>query len=194
MRFRKPYFIFFYLMLGPWLLLQQFGCAKDYSFEGADTLQKKDSIIPPVIIRLPGCLLCKETDALTIGKWSFKNGNTYACGGTDNAGFIGTNTTFTFFGPSACSTDTGVVMTVYLPIAFNEDRFNVVASQAAFYYYDHNGTKDIFLSRSAALFTLTVQSYIHATRVATGIFEGTVFKPNGDTSFIRDGRFKVKLK
>ena len=194
MRLPKTYLLLFYFTVLPYMLLQQFGCAKDYSFEGADTLQNKDTIIPAAIINLPGCIGCIETDQLTPGKWSFKIGNTYACGILDNSGFIGTNTTFTFFGPSACSIDTGIVMTVYLPIPFNEDRFNVTSRQAAFYYYDHNGTKDIFISHLPGVFTVSVQSYLHATRIATGTFEGTVYKPNGDTSYIKEGRFKVVLK
>ena len=151
--------------------------------------------MPPQVLKdVPPCFLCNEADELTIGKWSFKTGNTYLCGGTTNAGFIGTNGTFTLFGPSACSPDTGLVMTVYLPMELNEDKFNMTTYQVAFYYYDHNSAVDMFISRSTALFSTKLKSYIHATRIATGSFEGTVYKANGDTVYIREGRFKVLLK
>ena len=46
-------------------------------------------------------------------------------------------TDFTFFGPSACSVDTGIVVSVYLPVALDRDQFNLTTQQTAFYYYDH---------------------------------------------------------
>jgi hypothetical protein len=64
----------------------------------------------------------------------------------------------------------------------------------AFYYYDHNATKDIFIALSRAPFYLTLTSFTYSTGIATGIFGGTVFRANGDTASIRDGHFKIKLK
>ena len=140
--------------------------------------------------------MCKPTDDLLLGKWNFKTGNSFVCGTADGSGFIGgyDKKIFTFFGPSACSIDTGLVMTIYLPLPLDHDMYDVYINQAAFYYYDHNAPKDIFISLPKAQFTATVKSYIYATGIATGTFSGTVFKPNGDTAFVGEGNYKVKLK
>jgi len=194
---RKQYYFFVYFLVLQIVLLQ-YGCKKEYSYEGGPITVIPDTIIPPVIINtFPQCSLCKATDNLLLGKWNFKTGNSFICGIVDGSGFIGGNSDkriFTFFGPSACSIDTGLVMTIYLPISLDYDMYDVYISQAAFYYYDHNAPKDIFISLSAAQFSATIKSYISATGIATGTFSGTVFKPNGDTAFVTDGNYKVKLK
>ncbi len=196
MKDRKQY-CFFALFLGlQILLLQATGCKKEYSYEGGNlTIQKDSVLIPPVPVNpFPGCSSCKVTDDLLLGKWNFKTGNSFICGTVDGSGFIGDKRAFTFFGPSVCSIDTGLVMTIYLPFSFDEDKFNVAIDNVAFYYYDHNAPKDIFISLSTAQFSAIIQSFIYATRIATGTFRGTVYKPNGDTAFVSEGKFKVKLK
>lgn len=146
--------------------------------------------MPDTII---SCSLCHEEDSLTLGSWSFKNNQSYFCGATTNAGFIGTNTTFTFFGPSACSADSGLVITVYLSEPFDEDKHNITSNDVAFYYYDHKGSTDMFIKLPPLPFSLTVNSYIKSTGIATGTFEGVAYKRNGDTTHITNGRFMVKL-
>ena len=178
-------------------LLQITGCKKEYSCEGGcKVVIPSDSvIIPPVISpTFPGCSSCKLADELLLSKWNFKTGNTFVCGSVDNAGFIGEGKAFTFFGPSACSIDSGVVMTVYLSAILDHDIYNETINNVAFYYYDHHATKDIFISLSPKPFNVNLQSYISSTRIMTGSFSGTVFKPNGDTAVISDGKFKIKLK
>ena len=195
---RYCYFLFLFILLIP--LLQSEGCVKEYSFEGAnrDTIPLNDTLpadssLPPATF--PQCSLCRSSDSLRLGQWSFTTGNAYLCGTFSNSGFFsGTGrTSFTFFGPSACSVDTGIVVSVYLPVPLDQDRFNVVTANTAFYYYDHNGTHDIFQSRPAFGFSVTVESYIRATNIVTGAFEGTVVKANGDTAYIADGRFIAPL-
>jgi hypothetical protein len=194
---RKYYFFFVLLFVLQILLLHTTGCKKEYSYEGGDTtIIKKDSIIilPPVI-GFPLCSLCKVNDPVLEGKWNFKTGNSYLCGIIDNGIITGDKNAFTFFGPSACSIDSGIVMTVYLdPIRLDADMFNVTTNKVAFYYYDHNATSYIFISQSTVNFSLTLDSYIYATGIASGTFSGGVFKANGETAFIREGKFKVKLK
>ncbi len=85
-------------------------------------------------------------------------------------------------------------MTIYLPIVFDGDKFNVTTTKIAFFYYDHFGTKDLFLSLPEKLFTVNIVSYIYSTGIATGKFRGIVFKANGDTTFIDEGNFIAKLK
>lgn len=205
MSYLKKYYYFVFLLALPMLLLQHTGCVKEYSFEGGsiDTIPLGDTIpddttdtviiTPPVT--LPQCSLCNPADEIATGQWSFKTGNSYACGSFTDAGFIGGNskTDFTFFGPSACSVDTGIVVSVYLPVPLDQDRFELSTSNTAFFYYDHYGTKDIFTSWQTIPFTVTLTSFIYSTGIVTGTFGGTVFTANGDTAFITEGRFKAKL-
>jgi hypothetical protein len=85
-------------------------------------------------------------------------------------------------------------MTVYVPVPLDRDRADITTYKVAFYYYDHFGPSDIFISHSGAPFYVTLKSFSHATGLATGTFGGTVYKVNGDTATIRNGNFKIKLK
>jgi hypothetical protein len=196
----KRYYAAFVFLLLPVLLVQNIRCAKEYSFEGAraDTLSNgsRDSVITqPPTTSFPSCNLCNPSDPITLGHWSFKTGNSYQCGTFTNSGFFNgfSKKDFTFFGPSACSIDTGIVVSVYLPVALDRDQYNLTTKQTAFYYYDHNATSDIFQSRSPYVFSVKVQSFIEATGIVTGTFGGTVFGPNGDSAHITEGRFVAPL-
>ena len=185
----------------PWLcfivlqiLLLQTGCTKEYSYEGGVQIIRIDSSFTPPVSVFPTCSACNASAELALGNWNFKTGRSFVCGVVTNAGFIGQRQTFTFFGPSDCSLDTGLVMTVYLPLVFDEDKFNITTNSAAFFYYDRTAAHDIFISQPAAPFSLTVDSFIYDTGIAIGTFSGTVFKPNGDQAYISDGKFKIKLK
>jgi len=199
MKHLKQYYFFLFLFVLPILLLQHIGCTKEYSFEHADfdtiPADSTDTVISQPPITFPQCPLCNPSDPLTIRHWSFKTGNAYLCGSFTNSGFFGgfSKTAFTFFGPSACSVDTGIVVSVYLPVPLDQDRYNVTTTKIAFFYYGPNGTKDIFISRPTSVFSVTVESFIYATNIATGTFSGTVFTANGDTAYITDGRFIAPL-
>ncbi len=101
---------------------------------------------------------------------------------------------YTFFGPSACSIDTDLVISAYFPVTLDAGRFNITATNTAFYYYDHNAPEDIMDSRPGEAFSVTIGSFIYATGIATGTFSGTVFKANGDSVFVHDGKYKVYIK
>src|SRR5678815_2195353 len=191
----KRYYAAFLFLLLPVLLVQNIRCAKEYSFEGAraDTLSNgsRDSVITqPPTTSFPSCNLCDPSMPITLGHWSFKTGNAYQCGTFTNSGFFSgfEKTNFTFFGPSACSIDTGIVVSVYLPVALDQDQFNIKTDQAAFYYYDHTATDDILQSRHTAIFSITVQSFFESTGIATGTFSGTVYTPSGDSAHVTEGR------
>ena len=187
------------------LLLQNSGCAKEYSYEGGDTtaiitpiIPAKDSIplLTDTTNDFPLCKMCDAAAPLTLGTWNFRKGKSYLCGSVSNSGFFSGNTkmNFTFFGPSSCSVDTGIVMSVFLPVPLDQDRSNIKAMRTAFYFYDNTAPKDIFITQPEKDFTLMLQSFDLATGIATGIFSGTVFKANGDTAFIAAGRYKVLIK
>jgi hypothetical protein len=192
---RKQYYFYIFFLVLQITLLQTTGCKKEYSYEGGDLTVRIDSMLPPPPVKdFPVCSSCRVTDDLSLAKWNFKTGNAFLCGVVNEAGIDFEKTAFTFFGPSACSIDTGLVMTIYLPIILDKDRFNITTTKVAFFYYDHHATKDIFISQPTTLFSVTLQSFIYATGIATGTFNGTVFKPNGDTAFINEGKFEVKLR
>src|SRR5262245_54033226 len=126
---KRYYTIFLFLLLSI-LLLQNTRCAKEYSFEGAKTDTLSTGRSDTVISQIPTpsfCSLCKSTEPITLGHWSFKTDNKYQCGTFTNSGFFSgfEKTNFTFFGPSACSIDTGIVVSVYLPVALDQDQFNI---------------------------------------------------------------------
>lgn len=204
MNLSKTYYFLIACLVVPLLLLQNTGCQKDYSYEGGDTVAVirnpgMDSLPAPSpgsAKFLPDCSLCHPADDLTVGTWSFETGSSYACGGTTNSGFFGgySKMDITFFGPSSCSIDTGLVMSVFLPVPLDQNRSNIVADKAAFYYYDNNAPKDIFDSQTERPFTITVASFNMSTGIAEGTFSGTVFKANGDTAVIKNGRYKVLIK
>ena len=186
--------LFFVLQLVLW---QSTGCQKEYSLEGSDsTAAPVDSsrVPSPVVNDFPQCALCSPADGITLSHWNFKRGNSFLCGMISSAGISPDKTAFTFFGPSACSVDTGLVMTIYLPVAFDQDKFGITTTKIAFFYYDHFGTKDIFLSLPEKLFTVNVVSYMYSTGIVTGTFKGIIFKANGDTSYVDEGNFIAKLK
>lgn len=198
------YYSFILVICFPVLLIQNSGCVKEYSFEGGlqdsiptdtihtDTLDTSN--IPPVII-FPQCPSCTFTDQILLGHWGFKLYDTYLCGTYSNSGFFNgsSKTAFTFFGPSACSEDTGIVVSVYLTVPLDRDRFGLTTDTTAFYYYDHNSPNDILASRHSAVFTVTVESFINATGIVTGSFAGTVFTAKGDSVHITNGQYKASL-
>ncbi len=189
--------LFFFL---PALLVQNTGCYKEYSFEGIDTARVvRDSVSPapvPIVKEFPNCSLCDVNAILSVGEWSFRTGNSFLCGGVTNSGFIGgySRTDFTLFGPSACSVDTGLVISAYLSVPLDRNRVNLTTNRTAFYYYDHHAPKDILAGLPPAEFSVNVESFTYATGIVTGTFQGTVYKANGDTAIITDGKFKVSLK
>lgn len=188
----------FCIVLLFFIIVQQGACSKEYSYEGGDAAPVNDTtVIQDSLAPLPEnniyCALCNENDSVALGSWRFSNNQSYFCGTTTDAGFIGAST-FTFFGPSACSADSGMVITVYLPMPFTDDKYQVTSNTVAFYYYDHTSTTDMFIKLPPLPFSATVESYIQSTGIATGTFEGLVYKADGDTTHIRNGKFKVRLQ
>lgn len=205
MNVSKLYYLIAVFFVLPILIFENTGCAKEYSNEGGDTALAP---IPPVLLPdstsstqdtvkvFSSCDRCDTAAELTVGNWNFRTGNSYACGGVTNSGFFSGDTQkdITLFGPSACSNDTGIVVSAFFSVPLDRDRYNLTTSQIEFYYYDNNAPKDIFSSQPEKIFSVTLDSFIYSTRIATGKFSGTVFKANGDTAYIRDGNFKVYIK
>lgn len=177
-------------------LLVPAGCRKEFSFEGnitppVDTTGSPTSA--PVSYNFPICSVCVTSTTTELSDWSFKIENIPACGKADTAILLGNRTAFTFFGPSSCSNDTGMVITVYLHDTLNQNLSYISADKAAFYYYDHVTPSYIMMSQAYAPFSVTIQSYNHQTKIATGTFEGVALRSDGHWVSINSGKFKMKL-
>jgi hypothetical protein len=120
--------------------------------------------------------------------------NTIACGKLDTAIVINNRTVFTFFGPSSCSIDTGIVVTVYLQNdTLNRDIPYLYTNKVSFFYYDRVTPSYILISQVYSPFSLILENYDHQTRLATGSFSGTALAPDNHFVNISSGKFKVKL-
>jgi hypothetical protein len=180
-------------------------CSREYSFEQnpsagiiADTIQRGDTTKPADTVKntninFPVCSSCIEKNDPDLSTWSFKTGNNFLCGVVDTAILNYERTSFTFFGPSFCAGDTGLIFTVYMsPYILKQDTYNFTVPYAVYYYY-HTGTPHILSSQTNQPFKLTITSYIHSTRIATGIFSGTAFTVDNKPVTIHSGKFKIKL-
>ena len=186
------------------LVVYTTSCEKEYSYEGGNAQPPPitvpvDSTHPADTIHLdpgelPPCISCIESNDIPASSWSFKTGNSLLCGRVDTAIMLSLErNTFTFFGPSACGTDTGLIFTVSLsPNALNRDIENVEASNAVFYYY-HTYSPYILTSLFNQPFRLNILSYNHTTKLVTGTFSGSGYRPDGRAVNITDGKFKTKL-
>lgn len=177
------------------LLIFTSSCKKEYSYEGEELIALPSvplDTIQIIPVELPSCDSCNETAEMKISSWSFKTGNSLHCGRAK--GIIELDRkSFTFAGPSTCFRDKGLIFTVYLnPNILDKDTYNLTATSAAFFYY-HAGNPYILMNRPDQLFNLKITSYIHATRIATGIFNGIGYGPDGRGVIVASGKFIIRL-
>lgn len=186
---------FFLLTTLLWLLIS-FSCSKEYSFESGATPPPVDTIHPPPPPppSVPFCPACTSVTEPDLDEWSFKSGSWKVCGNSDSAIALGNRTAFTFFGPSACSVDTGMAITIYLNTdTLNRDLHNLTNNRAAFYCYERVTPSYIFMSQSSSNFTATITSYDHNAHTISGTFSGNVMRSDGSGAGVESGKFKVKL-
>ena len=178
-------------------------CEKEYSYEGGntailpidslvDSVPVKDSLnhIPP---EFSFCAFCNNNNPLKESTWSFKIDTTILCGSVDTAIVLGNRAAFTFFGPTSCVKDSGIIFTIYLsPYQLNRDTTYYTVPKASFYYY-HTLAPFILMNQPAEPFQFVISSYVHATRIATGTFSGVAQRTDGRAVVITDGKFNIKL-
>ncbi len=177
------------------LILLNVSCQKELYFDREVTTLPVDSITPANDPgALPACASCLKPDTVNTYTWSFKTGDSQLCGRVDSAIINIDRTSFTFFGPSSCGGDSGLIFTVYLdPFALNKDTTNFTAAYASFYYY-HTGAPYVLMSKTAQSFNFTISSYVHATKIATGVFSGFGYRQNGRAVEVKSGKFKIRLR
>lgn len=126
------------------------------------------------------CAPCNGADDFIEGKWSFYNGCRFFCGIVDTTIAAPQQNGFTFFGPPACSPDSGLVMTISVePVILNQDISNSTTTKVGTCYYDPAGQTHPFISQAGYHFSVTIDSYIYQIKIMTGTFTTFVFKPNG---------------
>lgn len=167
------------------------GCAKEFSYERTpiDTTTVQTPAIVPF---LSSCTACPG-NAVPDSSWSFSVAGARLCGVAERSIITLERTSFTFFGPSFCSQDSGFVATVYLNDALNADKSNIHARYVSFFYYDRVKPSYVLVSKSGSPFTLTIENYSHATGLATGSFTGLAYRENGMIEQIVNGKFKIRF-
>lgn len=178
------------------------GCEKEYSYEAGivpDSILIHDSIVAmdtahTKALLFPACEGCKNTDTVSSLNWSFKAGNTILCGGITNTIVSPEGLGLTFFGPSACSPDSGLVITAAFSVdELHQNPNNLKATKASLEYYDNTTHVDVLQSRQPNIFTLIIDHYNQQTGIATGRFGGTVVAKNGALVRVDAGRFRIKF-
>ena len=178
-------------------------CEKEYSVEGIGTpppiiITPTDSVNNDTIIVdpgvLPNCAFCVNDAEIELSTWTFRTGNSTLCGVVDTAFVLNLErSTFTFFGPSYCGADTGLIFTVTLgTVGLTSDVQNLVAASATFYYY-HTNQPYILLSKADQPFNFVITSYSHITKIATGTFSGRGFRVDGRSVNVSGGKFKFRI-
>lgn len=172
-------------------------CAKEYSFEGGRTPVRNDTVINPPPPPLPSyfCSSCTGHDRYEENRWSFYESNLFFCGIIDTAIAAPQRSGFTFFGPSACSADSGAVFTVTFEngIRLDRDISNVTTPRCSFYYYDNPGQSFLYMNILNVPFTFTIEQYVHQTKMLKGSFTGPVRNGTGAGKNITSGKFQVRL-
>lgn len=186
--------IIFLLAIG---LLVAVSCNKEYSFEGD---------LPDPVVIVPGgagtgnglypfCNDCKGHDKFEYGRWSFWVGNSFFCGRVTDGVASPDRKGFTFFGPSTCSADTGLIMTIYLHNnTLMGDKYNIVSTKTLMQYYDNITPSDMFVSQNNAEMTLIVDQYIQSTLISRGRFFGKVYDKQGSVINVTNGKFEFKFR
>lgn len=176
------------------------GCAKEYSREAIDnTIPPVIDTTPPQQTPLPDtsllfCAACAGMDKFEENQWSFKAGNSFYCGPMDTALLAPERNAFTFFGPSACSSDTSMVVTLFMEnYVLNKDLQNIVIPNVDFRFTKFGAAKYLLVSQPGTPFSLTIDSYNHQTKMTIGTFSGYAYQPDGSTLLVTSGKFKAKL-
>lgn len=178
------------------------GCAKEYSYErgpGPDTSRQPlpdpepDTSNDPVV-SFPPCSFCDVSVPVGDEKWQFKNEGAFVCGNVTRAVIAPDRNAFTFWGTSACSPDSGLIITVIMGSALDHDKTNAYAQQVSALYYDNITPSDVFHAPSTGSFNLKIDQYNHSQASASGTFSGPAFTMDGRTTVIEDGRFRIVFR
>lgn len=176
-------------------------CEKEYSYENGSAIvvpvDSTDTVAAPdtfVTGTLQNCTACTASSGIATGTWSFKTGVATICGEVDTAFTLNhERDVLTFFGPSFCGSDSGLIFTVNLSTGLTRNLVNIPATFTAYYYY-RTGHPNILLSYASQPFNMLFSSYDHATHIANGTFSGTAYSQNGTAVNISGGKFSFVIR
>lgn len=98
----------------------------------------------------------------------------------------------TFFGPSLCSADSGLIITAFFDKeVLGTDQNNLPADRVSLQYYDNTTNIDVMVSKQPNVFSLTITSF-KVQAYMTGTFGGWVVDKNGALVKVEYGKFSVK--
>lgn len=196
MTFRRSAPIFFATIATLAFMLIGFGCVKEeYSYEGGllppvdSTTDTTTQNIPPPFIT--ACKECSPGGPAQYMQWHFLCEASALCGPVTKAVMSPDKNAITFFGPSTCSVDTGLIMSAFFDEPLNSDRSNVKAARAVLQYYIKNAADNVFQSEPPHPFTLTIDQYTLNTRIAMGHFDGFAYTPAGKQVAVNSGTFYI---
>jgi hypothetical protein len=188
-------------------------CTKEYSCESCivrDTTPPRDTIIVrdtakiDSTLKFPLCSTCSITPAYVLNRWGFRNYQSLICGNTYYANIdSGYNVTVRAF--QDCVKDTQFVITGrFTTQTFEADRTNVTASYSNFLLYAPNnvilavagGTNGTPLTMNMVLDTFNLSTGIASFRFFGYAYtnKGGSSYITGDSTYISDGRIRVKIK
>jgi hypothetical protein len=125
--------------------------------------------------------------------WSFRNEGAYVCGTVTRAVIAPDRIAFTFWGTSACSQDSGLIVTVMMASPLDMDKSNTAAQKVSVLYYDNITPSDVFIALSNSGFNLVIEHYDHASATASGTFSGFVDTEDGRRTKVEEGRFRFRF-
>lgn len=188
-------------------------CQKEFLCEDCiltDTTTSRDT----TTIKLPGkidstinfgyCSACMSNPTYVFNEWSFRNYKSILCGQIHSA-VLDSGNNVLINGIADCLKETYFSITArFPPNTFKVDQTNITASYSNFLFYDQNnvilavagGENGTPLTMNAVLDTFNI-----ATKVASFRFFGYAYTNKGgssyiigDSTYISDGRFSVKIE
>lgn len=189
------------------------GCTKEYSCEGCivrDTIPPRDTIIVrdtakiDSTLKFPFCSTCKSNPVNVLSRWSFRNYQSLVCGKTNYAN-LDSGYIVIVRGFQDCVKDTQFVITGrFTTQTFEADQVNVPASYSNFLLYAPNnvilavagGTNGTPLTMKMVLDTFNLSTGIASFRFFGYAYtnKGGSSYITGDSTYIADGRIRVKIK
>lgn len=184
-----------------WAFLMQMlamSCAKEYSYEGGivpDSVRVVNDTFSTINRwNIPKCYACNPQFGADTNTWSLWVNNSQACGSFTRTVINRERDAFTFFGPSACSIDSGVILnSFWSPVVFDRDLQNISTQRTAFYYYDNTTNQYVLEAKREKPFTIIIENYHHQSGIATGYCTGYAINRQSDTIGIQLLRFKIKI-
>ena len=192
--------VIFFLLLST-LFLFATACEKEYSYEGGpdadpavpDSLMAEDSSSNTTTLSFTFCQACATLNTSEL-YWTFRINNIAFCGTVTNTVVSPERDALTFFGPSICSPDSGLIITAFFEAnKLSNNLSNLQATRASLEYYDNIGGTDVLASKRPHIFNMRITEYVQQTGIATGTFGGLVLTKNGEVVKVDDGRFTIKF-